>query len=58
MEEIYREEKFTKKTRDFMECMGITDDEKVVSIMDLEEREEFEIWQVHMKSSWNSEGNW
>ena len=58
MEEIYREEKFTKKTRDFMEYMGITDDEKVVSIMDLEEREEIEIWQVHTKSSWNSEGNW
>lgn len=38
-----------------IEQFGIVEEEEVVSLTDLEEREEIDIWQVLSISSWNIE---
>lgn len=41
-----------------MEQFGIMDEENIVSLADLEEREEIDICQVLLVLSWNTDRNW
>lgn len=52
-----RKELSKKSQQVLMELLGIVDEGKVVSLKDLEEREEVDICQVLLRESWNKEKN-
>ena len=54
----HQKEILEKRNQQFMEVMGITQEGQIVSVLDLEEREEVLICQEHMRSLWNKEESW